>query len=70
MKEKVKLIRIIQDDDSYIVDAQTSTKILGLKLLHRNKRFVQYNGSEDWFENNKDQPCKEQKKEETGFVAF
>ena len=63
MKEKVRLIRIIQDDDSYLVDAQTSTKVLGVKLLQRNKRFIQYNGSEEWFETNKDKPVKNKKKE-------
>lgn len=63
MKEKVKLIRIIQDDDSYVVDAQTSTKIMGLRLLHKNKRFVQYNGNTDWFEQDKNKPVSKHKKE-------
>lgn len=62
MKEKVKLIRIIQDDDSYIVDAQTSTRLMGLRVLHKNKRFIQYNGSKDWFERDKNKPVSQIKK--------
>ena len=52
MKERVRLIRITSNDDSYVVDAQTSTRVLGVKFLNRKKKFIKYRGTNDWFESN------------------
>lgn len=63
MKERLRLIRITRNDNSYLVDAYASLKVLGLKLPNRKQRFVKYEGTDAWFYYNKDRAVGAKKKE-------